>query len=511
MVYKPVQTTEEEFICTNGGVKLNDINDELITTFDGKSAIIVKSVNNDNECKVTIEQKNIENLTLQYVASFTATLALFITGMNWGWPGPTFMKMTSPTFPLHVTEFELTWMASIISLASITGPFLGATLVDIIGRKKVLLLLAFPFLFEWILLYYSDETLIVVYIARIMAGLSIGVALSVVPVYLGEISSPNIRGKLSNLISIQIHLGVLFSYVIGPYVSLKLSSIISAIFPVIYFIIFVFMPETPYFFIMKGDRINAIRSLQKLRGELYNCEMEINRITENILAYENSKIKLRDLYRIPLYRKVMSIILLLFTAQHLAGSSFILAFCPTVLANINAPISTSVSTVLFAFVYLLSTIIVGFLVDRFGRKILLLVSCFGTAVPLFAIGVYFLLRDVYEMDLTSYTLIPTIGLIIFPLAHGIGLGSVPFIMQGELFPSNIKTTASLIATLIGSIYAFSVLTLYHPVRDLFGLHTVFFIFCGSCLIGSLFIIRYVPETKNKTLEQIQDELRQKET
>lgn len=135
------------------------------------------------------------------------------------------------------------------------------------------------------------------------------------------------------------------------------------------------------------------------------------------------------------------------------------------------------------------------------------VSCFGVGVSLTVVGLYFFLQDyvlVSVETLASISALPLIGVLGFNILYTIGLGNLPYILQAELFPINVKTVASSAATMTACIMNFAVIKSYQGIKDVFGHYTVFWCFASIAYFGMFFVYFFVPETKDKTLEEIQD-------
>lgn len=150
-----------------------------------------------------------------------------------------------------------------------------------------------------------------------------------------------------------------------------------------------------------------------------------------------------------------------------------------------------------------------FLVDHFGRRVLLLTSTLGVGVSLTAVGIYFYLQDSIKLKaetLNIFSFLPLVGILGFNIFYAIGIGNIPYVMQAELFPINVKAVASSAATMSACIFSFAVAKGYQSVKDFFGHYTVFWIFAFIAYLGIFFVYFYVPETKGKTLEEIHDKM-----
>lgn len=157
-------------------------------------------------------------------------------------------------------------------------------------------------------------------------------------------------------------------------------------------------------------------------------------------------------------------------------------------------------------VQLLLTLISSSIVDRAGRRPLLIISMAGSALVLFFLAIYFYITTP-SVGVQSYSILPIIGLIAFVIIFGLGMQSVPICMLGELFPTNVKAFALCLADVYFSVMATIASKFLQHSKDSYGLHITFLGFSICSAIGLIFIILYVPETKGKTLEDIQKQLR----
>lgn len=158
---------------------------------------------------------------------------------------------------------------------------------------------------------------------------------------------------------------------------------------------------------------------------------------------------------------------------------------------------------------LFSGILATFLTRWVPRRVLMLVSCTGVSFCMTLIGLYFYLQDSVKVNgvtLKSLAPLPLVGILGFNILYANGMGNLPYVMQAELFPVNVKAVASSAATMLACILGFLVTKCYQNVKELFGHYTVFWFFALIGYIGVFFIYFFVPETKDKTLEEVQDNM-----
>lgn len=145
-------------------------------------------------------------------------------------------------------------------------------------------------------------------------------------------------------------------------------------------------------------------------------------------------------------------------------------------------------------------------VDKAGRKPLLIISCLGCGIALVGEAVYFYLQDVAKTDVQYLSWLPTTGLIFYLLMNPIGIFTLPYVLLGELFATNIKAMAVSVSTIFGVTLGFLVTKFFEPISESLGLYVVFALFAGACVMGAIFVYFVQPETKGKTLTEIQAKL-----
>lgn len=158
-----------------------------------------------------------------------------------------------------------------------------------------------------------------------------------------------------------------------------------------------------------------------------------------------------------------------------------------------------------------SGICATFLTRYVGRRILMFTSCLGVSVSMTILGSYFYLQDTVRVSpetLASLAALPLIGILGFNVFYANGIGNLPYVMQAELFPVNVKGVASSLATMLACVLSFIVTKCYQTVKDTFGHYTVFWSFALVGYSGVFFIYLFVPETRGKTLEEVLDNVQE---
>ncbi|XP_044270096.1 facilitated trehalose transporter Tret1-like [Tribolium madens] len=444
---------------------------------------------------------------LQYIAAVTGTLAIVTDGMIYGWSSPSLPQLkNNASCTVCIDENQGSNLAVMPLVGAVIGSLTAATIVDILGRKRTILATAVPFFLSWIMVAFA-RSVVVLYIARLIAGIADGVTFTVVPMYIGEIADPQVRGMLGSSCSVTWIAGFLIINVIGSYLSIKTTALISSVVPAILFITFLWMPESPYYLLMRDQPDAARRALERFKKGK-DVSGDLHRIRTAIQAEEKShKGRFVDLFRVKSNRKAVLIIGGLRGFQQLAGTTAIAFYTHEIFQTAGDHISAHYAVMIYYSIQLVLTMFSSSIVDRAGRRPLLLISMAGSALALFVEGTYFYILNETSIDTSSFSIVAVVGLLAFVILFSLGMQSIPICMLGELFPTNVKAFALCLADVYFSVMA-TVASKYLQITKVeYGLHVSFYGFGVCSLLGLVFIYFFVPETKGKTLEDIQKKLR----
>ncbi|XP_072743377.1 facilitated trehalose transporter Tret1-like [Anoplolepis gracilipes] len=298
--------------------------------------------------------------------------------------------------------------------------------------------------------------------------------------------------------------GTTLEYVIGPSLSVRNLAFVSLAGPCLFLITFIWVPESPYQLMRRNARQKAINSLIQLRGksDVYKEADEIERSVQVDLAHNTG---FRELLCVPGNRRALIILISLIVIHQMSGVQAVEQYAELIFDQTNNELDGKYLTMILGAVQVICTIICMFITDRSGRKSLLIISALGSACSTTMVAIYFQLQHNY-VNTSNLTWLPAVGVIMYVIMFSIGLSPLPAAMIGELFPTNVKALGSTVTMISAGIFGFGVTKLYLVIADNFGIHIPFWIFTTCSLVGALFTLVYVPETKGKTLQQIQEEL-----
>ena len=426
-------------------------------------------------------------------------------GMHTAWTSPALPHLTSEKSEFPVTEAQGGWIASLFSLGTIFGIMLCPFFMDRIGRKYTMLLFFSPRLFSWILIIYANSY-ITLYVARIVAGVGCGGLYIVTAVYIGEISEKKIRGTFLTILNISTNVGILIVAITAAYLDYRTMNLVMLAVPISYMILFLFTPETPYFYLMQNQQVSAIRTLMKLKGET-NSEMvmtDIDRMNKAIeLGRKSTKNTAHQLFSNRGCRKAMIILLFSKAAHFYSGFLAILSYTQNIMSNSGSSLDPTHAAMILGAVDIIAGLPASQLIDRTGRRVMFLVSGVLSSLALGSLGMFFFFKIHLKIDVSSFTWLPLASLIFFKLVSNIGLAIIPTIFMAELFPIKLKGFALAITNVFTGLYAFTSKLAFQYLSSAAGIYTTFWTFGLVCMIGVIIVFFIAPETTGKSLEEIQ--------
>ena len=344
-----------------------------------------------------------------------------------------------------------------------------------------------------------------------MSGAAFAIVQSTYSLYLGEISPSNQRGTLISLSTVGVSLGSLTGTIGETYLpSMKISSALYLVPCILATGILLWLPSTPYYLIKIDDEDSAKKSML-CYGSVENHQVkqalsEIRESVESSEARQSFADKLRQ-FQTPAMRKAMLLIVVLFAFPQLCGMFSVSFYSQSILENSkSADVVNPATGVIYTTSFgILSTVISMRLMDKFGRRFMLGISSVGTALSLTVLGLYFFLLQNLNVDMRNLQWLPITSMMCFTASFMIGFLTVPSTVVGEIFPTHVKSIASGVTGLTSALLGFVSSYSYLPLVKCLGEAYVFWIHAFLSILALPCALWMLPETKGKTLEQIQHE------
>lgn len=471
----------------------------------------------------------------------------------------------------NLNDIQTGWVVSSPSFSAMFAMLTAGALSNIIGRKKVLLVVAFLYAISAILSAYAGSYEML-YIARMIGGLAFGAALILAPMYIAEIANPENRGKMVSVQQLNIVLGFSAAYFCGYYLNQAGQSGtgmitednawrwmlgIEALPAILYFFLLFFVPRSPRWLLLKGKTEEARVVLTQLHGA-EQANQEIEAIQHTLATQSNEKIKLSELLN-PALRFVLLVGVTVGILQQVTGINAVFFYATSIFEQTGIGTNAAFAqSVVVGIINVVFTILVMVLIDRMGRRPLLLIGIAGVAISLlltaygFHQATYQLttdkiasLENVEQDKLTSIANVEysndlefkaavkaaigeqsfranetvliqaaaninpyliLIGILGFVASFAFSLGPVMWVLLSELFPNRIRALAIGAIGFINSFSSWVVQQVFPWELSNLGNAMTFFIYAMLALVGFFLFLKILPETKGKSLEELEAEL-----
>ena len=394
-------------------------------------------------------------------------------------------------------------------IGCIIGGMLSGLLASALGRKKTLMLAAVLFFVsalgsgypEFLFFKQGEPTMGLLYMFnfyRIIGGIGVGLASAVCPMYIGEVAPADIRGRLVSINQFAIIFGMLVVYFVNYFIAQgkpieyinetgwRLMFLSEAIPAAIFGVLLFFVPETPRYLALTSKDAKALQILTKINGIqqakiiMSDIKKSVDAASENLFAYG---------------KVVIVIGILLSVFQQFVGINVALYYAPRIFESMGAAKDASMlQTVVMGLINVIFTVVAILTVDKYGRKPLLMIGSIGMAIGMFAIGGLAFMKVIGISTL--------VFIIIYTASFMMSWGPICWVLISEIFPNKIRGRAIAIAVAAQWAANYFISSTYPAMMELSGGLTYSFYGLMS-LLSFVFVWKMVPETKGKTLEEME--------
>ncbi|KAF6202407.1 hypothetical protein GE061_004806 [Apolygus lucorum] len=440
----------------------------------------------------------------QYAASLSSTLSVMTTATCFAWMEPLMSRFIGPDSEIpNLTTDDTSWLVASIEIGEVVATIPAGLLADRFGRKPLILSTGPMSLVGWILIL-TTRNLVVLYVVRVIQGLVLAISFTVVPMYIAEIADPRIRGELSGHFKTLWYLGILYVYIIGPLFSYQTYIYLCTGLPIVFIVLYSFMPESPYYFCMRCKHDKAETALKWLRAT-EDVDKEFKSISSSVEGEMKNKGSWRDLIATKADRKAFFIVQLVCCIKYLNGMPAVVAYATETFKTGSAE-NAHTLTIALGVVLCLSCFGSAFISDSVGRRPLLLISIAGSIFFNVLIATYYFLVEKTSIDVSDYYWIMFISLGGFCFSANVGLGPLLQTMQAEYFPSNTRGLGGGITEMTASVTTFINLKAYQMLTDYFGIYMNYVTFSFFGIVGFILLYLTCPETAGRSLGEIQTDL-----
>ncbi|XP_063234646.1 facilitated trehalose transporter Tret1-like [Bacillus rossius redtenbacheri] len=462
----------------------------------------------------------------QYLAGLLASLPMLCTGSVTSWTSPALAHLQRPGNGTEgLSAHEASWVGSMMPLGAIVGAVPAGFLADLLGRRLLLLLLAVPFLLGWVLVIVAGYSVPLLYTARFISGFAVGATTVAIPLYNEEISEVKIRGMLGCYLDFMITAGFLWCYVINAFVDYFWLTVLCAVQPAVFFLSFAWMPESPVHLLAKGRDDQAEEALRFFRGAKhvagYDTRPEMQCMREFLkegrtdeAGVESGSSRMGYIWECLFRRgpvsttaKAMRIIFGLVIVAQTTGIQGVIYNTVDIFERGEGSLSPYLCNTLIAVIQFVLSLVTLMLVDRVGRKLFLYLSGAGMSISIALLALHFYLKNIDGLYVENFGWVPCISVTLFISTYASGFGPLPWLIMSEIVPTESKAWVGSICVFLSWSLQFIVTKLHIIMITELGDDVTYGLFCVLCVLSTVYVAVWLPETKNKTRAEIQTKLK----
>ncbi|KAH9688743.1 Sugar transporter ERD6-like 5 [Citrus sinensis] len=402
------------------------------------------------------------------LSTFVAVCGSYVFGSAIGYSSPAQSGITND-LGLSVAEYSL--FGSILTIGAMIGAIMSGKIADYIGRRGTMGFSDIVCIIGWVIIVFSKAAWWLD-LGRLLVGYGMGLLSYVVPVYIAEITPKNLRGGFTTVHQLMICIGVSMTYLIGAFLNWRILALIGTIPCLVQLIGLCFIPESPRWLAKTGKGIESEAALQRLRGADADISEEAAEIRVGVG---------------------------LMVLQQFGGVNGIAFYASSIF--ISAGFSGSIGMIAMVVIQIPMTLLGVLLMDKSGRRPLLLVSAAGTCLGCLLAALSFLFQDLQQW-IKATPFLALVGVLVYTGSFSLGMGGIPWVIMSEVFPINMKGSAGSLVTLVSWLGSWIISFTFNFLMKWSSTGT-FFAFSAICGLTVLFVAKLVPETKGRTLEEIQ--------
>uniref|UniRef100_A0A1B6DH14 Major facilitator superfamily (MFS) profile domain-containing protein n=2 Tax=Clastoptera arizonana TaxID=38151 RepID=A0A1B6DH14_9HEMI len=446
----------------------------------------------------------------QVVCALFGNMGTINTGMMFGFSAVTIPQLLEPDSFIKIDQDQASWIASLSSIGTPVGCIISGYLLDVIGRKKTIITTLIPMILGWYLISAATNVEMI-YCGRLLVGLGSGLLGAPSRVYTAEVTQPHLRGMLAAVASVGVSLGVTIEYVLGAFLSWPKLAFISGLIPTVALIASFFLPESPSWLLSRGFTEPGRKALQRLRGGSCDIEAEIKGLVEfaqkNNTAHKSTAKETLASILHPSAIKPFFILSSYFLIYQFSGVNPVTFYAVEIFQESGADMDKYLATILLGLIRLGFTIVSCILMRRCGRRPLTFISSVFCGLSMLFLGGYMYKGIQWkEEGLTHlpHSWFPVFNIFLFIASSTIGYLVVPWVMIGELYPVKVRGIMGGLTTFCGHFCVFVVVKTFPLLQRTLTKPGSFWFYGTVSLVGTIFFYIMLPETKGRTLQEIED-------
>ncbi|KAL6259861.1 hypothetical protein P5V15_009771 [Pogonomyrmex californicus] len=498
---------------TNEQKDINNVNEMHINIVGGQTSInntggnVSLCMEVKMESSVSDEKKWERSGTIyQILMALCANVVVLGPAMGFGYSAVAEPAMMNPKEPddLRLDAVQANWMATVSALGTPIGCLLSSAVMGR-GRKISMFVTSFISMAGWVTIYMSNSYTQIL-IGRAISGISTGMASVPTTVYVAEIAGPKWRGTMVTWTSISIALGVLIVYIFGYIIKddWRLVALLCALFPLCAIALtLLVVPETPLWLRDQNRPEEALEIMKRFRGipkdqpataeVLFELKPRPQKKNQNMLKHLVKRSSL-----VP-----FGIMIAFFFFQQFSGIFVVIYNAVAIMDKSGVKVDPYLGAVLIGVARFIASLLTAGVSRKFGRRIPSMISGIGMTIFMGGLSLYLFLAEKGTV-MADNGVVPVICMVMYIFTSTLGFLVIPFAMVGEVYPSKVKDILSGSTVCLGYLFSAVTVKTYPDMLAQMGMHGVFLFFAIVSLVGVVFILFFLPETKGKTLREIED-------
>lgn len=362
-----------------------------------------------------------------------------------------------------------------------------------------MMLLCLPTALGWLLLALAPS-FPALCLGRFLTGLS-GAFSMLAPAFIGEVAEVGVRGGLSSVMQVMTMLGLLFTYTLGAFLPWRALTWVCLAVPLVALPFLALLPQSPALLVQQGRQQEARAALTFYRGEGRESLVaeELARLQEARRTSQGDSLGLWAVLSSSRHRRPLLLAIILMVMQQFSGIKVVSSYIVQIFQQAGSEFDASVCSIVVGVIQVTGTSVAVLVVDRVGRKKLLILSEFFIAVSFAMLGSFFLLQ---EQGSFSPAWLPLASLVLFSVAYSLGMGPLPWVLSSELPAREAKAASSATAAAANWLCSFLVVKFAPSLEVAVGTGLTYLAFAVLALAGSVVVALAIPETRGRSEEEV---------
>lgn len=463
----------------------------------------------------------------QLFPTLIVNIAAISVGLGYGFNSVVVSQLKSNPFNAtssfeHLMDNGATsWIGGMFGLGAIFGAFSSAVIGSRIGRRRCLLFLTLPDIVGWIIIAASFN-LYTVYVGRFLSGFASAGYIPSVLIYVAEISQPQHRGVLSAITLPAIAMGTLLAYCLGALISWNFVAIVGFVIPVVLIPGLLMISNSPHWYLKKGEEKMAVQAMEKFRSSDANGLSELLAIADILKQGQEARPQPQQGQRDNLFDQVKDVLctlahrknrrpflilnilflIMIFSGDYTISFYAVEIFKKAALGGSSSISDCFVSAVIVGGIRLAGSLLFLPAIKFCTRKILLATTAALMSISMISLGVVVYVQGGSAGD-GGHSWLPLVCITVYTAAGTLGLGSLPYVYIGELYSAELRPVLGGVTMGLAQLELFVVVQTFPSLHTAMTDGAVFWMYGGICLLGAVFALLFVPETKDKSLEEIE--------